>query len=166
MTTQKNYFRRFWPIVVLLVLIIATAFSYAYWDDLTKSDPRDITIGEGVTLDYVVTVDQTGNLVPDTAIIKDGDVTEVSYTYTVKLDKAVTTPLQLLVAESDKKIDGNSALGELFNVEISLSAETINFGADVEVTVTVTLNEPTEEQYDLIAGKILSFTLQFQAKQN
>jgi len=168
MTTQKNYFRRFWPVILLLVLIITTAFSYAYWDNLTKDDSSNITIGEGATLSFEVVVDPEGKkLVPEGTVLDDDEVEAITYTYTVSLDKDFTNPLDLAVTVSDKKIDNNEALADFFGVNIVKSAETINFGAGVTVTVTITLNEPdTKAEYDLIAGKILSFTLSFEAKRN
>ena len=90
MSAQKSYFRRYWPFVLIFVLALVTVFSYAYWDSLQESDDiDDITIGEGVTLSINKEVDLEGTLVPEEAVLKEGDVTEVVYKYTVSLDKEI-----------------------------------------------------------------------------
>jgi|GEM_PF-875423 len=166
MSAQKSYFRRYWPFVLIFVLALVTVFSYAYWDSLKKSDNiRDITIGEGVTLSINKVVDLKGNLVPEEAVLKEGDVTEVVYTYTVSLDKEILEEeeLNLVVECTNKAIDNNDALGDFFDVDINPKSTTIQ-NSPVEITVKVTLNAPTtKDEYDQIAGKQLSFTLNFTA---
>ncbi|HQC90053.1 MAG TPA: hypothetical protein PLO54_06220 [Bacilli bacterium] len=166
MSAQKSYFRRYWPFVLIFVLALVTVFSYAYWDSLEKSDDiDDITIGEGVTLSINKVVDLKGNLVPEEAVLKEGDVTEVVYTYTVSLDKEILEEeeLNLVVECTNKAIDNNDALGDFFDVDINPKSTTIQ-NSPVEITVKVTLNAPTtKDEYDQIAGKQLSFTLNFTA---
>lgn len=167
MTNEKNFFRRNWPFVLVLVLLLVTVFSYAYWDSLQETDtPDDIIIGEGVTLSINKNVTDSGTLVPEGAILKDGDVTEVVYEYTVTLDKQAAEDLELTVTCTEKKIDDDAELGDLFNVDIALSANEVNANRPVTVTVTVTLkaaDEISEEQYNLIKNQVLSFTLNFTA---
>ncbi|MGB4332102.1 MAG: hypothetical protein WBJ70_01920 [Bacilli bacterium] len=107
-----------------------------------------------------------GTLVPEEAVLKAGDVTEVVYKYTVSLDKddkEILEPLNLVVECMNKAIDNNEALGDFFNVTITPDSTTIQ-NSSVEVTVKVTLNAPTTKaEYDQIAGKPLSFTLNFTA---
>lgn len=163
MSAQKSYFRRYWPFVLIFVLALVTVFSYAYWDSLQESDDiDDITIGEGVTLSINKVVDLEGTLVPEEAVLKEGDVTEVVYKYTVSLDKEISEELNLVVECTNKAIDNNEDLGDFFNVTITPDSTTIQ-NSSVEVTVKVTLNAPTEAEYDQIAGKQLSFTLNFTA---
>ena len=164
MSAQKSYFRRYWPFVLIFVLALVTVFSYAYWDSLQESDDiDDITIGEGVTLSIKKVVDSEGTLVPEEAVLKEGDVTEVVYKYTVSLDKEILEALNLVVECTNKAIDNNEALGDFFNVTITPDSTTIQ-NSSVEVTVKVTLNAPaTKAEYDQIAGKQLSFTLNFTA---
>lgn len=164
MSAQKSYFRRYWPFVLIFVLALVTVFSYAYWDSLQESDDiDDITIGEGVTLSINKVVDLEGTLVPEEAVLKEGDVTEVVYKYTVSLDKEILEALNLVVECTNKAIDNNEALGDFFTVTITPNSTTIQ-NSSVEVTVKVTLNAPaTEGEYDQIAGKQLSFTLNFTA---
>ncbi|MGB4014590.1 MAG: hypothetical protein WBL47_02050, partial [Bacilli bacterium] len=55
-----------------------------------------------------------GTLVPEEAVLKAGDVTEVVYKYTVSLDKddkEILEPLNLVVECMNKAIDNNEALG-------------------------------------------------------
>jgi hypothetical protein len=164
MSAQKSYFRRYWPFVLIFVLALVTVFSYAYWDSLEKSDDiDDITIGEGVTLSINKVVVFEGTLVPEEAVLKEGDVTEVVYKYTVSLDKEISKALNLDVECTNKAIDGNEALGHLFTVTITPDLPTTIQNSPVEVTVKVTLNAPTEDEYDQIAGQQLSFTLNFTA---
>lgn len=167
MSAQKSYFRRYWPFVLIFVLALVTVFSYAYWDSLQESDDiDDITIGEGVTLSINKVVDLEVTLVPEEAVLKEGDVTEVVYKYTVSLDKddkEILEPLNLVVECTNKAIGNNEALGDFFNVTITPDSTTIQ-NSSVEVTVKVTLNAPTTKaEYDQIAGKPLSFTLNFTA---
>lgn len=164
MSAQKSYFRRYWPFVLIFVLALVTVFSYAYWDSLQESDDiDDITIGEGVTLSINKVVDLEGTLVPEEAVLKEGDVTEVVYKYTVSLDKEILEALNLVVECTNKAIDNKEALGDFFNVTITPDSTTIQ-NSSVEVTVKVTLNAPaTKAEYDQIAGKQLSFTLNFTA---
>jgi hypothetical protein len=164
MSAQKSYFRRYWPFVLIFVLALVTVFSYAYWDSLQESiDDDDITIGEGVTLSInKVVVSEEGTLVPKEAVLKAGDVTEVVYTYTVSLDKEISEELNLVVECTNKAIDGSEALGDFFDVDITPKSTTIQ-NSPVEIMVKVTLNAPTKDQYDQIAGKQLSFTLNFTA---
>lgn len=167
MTNEKNFFRRNWPFVLVLVLLLVTVFSYAYWDSLQKTDtPDDIIIGEGVTLSINKNVTLSGTLVPEGAILKDGDVTEVVYEYTVTLDKQAAKDLDLTVTCTEQKIDDDAELGKLFNVNIAPSASKVNKDSPVTVTVTVTLKAADEisvDQYNLIKNQVLSFTLNFTA---
>lgn len=165
MSAQKSYFRRYWPFVLIFVLALVTVFSYAYWDSLQESDDiDDITIGEGVTLSINKVVDLEGTLVPEEAVLKEGDVTEVVYKYTVSLDKEILERLNLVVECTNKAIDNNEALGDFFTVTITPDLPTTIQNSSVEVTVKVTLNAPaTKAEYDQIAGKQLSFTLNFTA---
>lgn len=164
MSAQKSYFRRYWPFVLIFVLALVTVFSYAYWDSLQESDDiDDITIGEGVTLSINKVVVVEGTLVPEEAVLKEGDVTEVVYKYTVSLDKDILEPLNLVVECTNKAIDNKEDLGHLFNVDITRKSTTIK-NSPVEITVKVTLNAPTTpDEYDQIKGKQLSFTLNFTA---
>lgn len=166
MSAQKSYFRRYWPFVLIFVLALVTVFSYAYWDSLEKSDDiDDITIGEGVTLSINNVVVLEGTLVPEEAVLKPGDVTEVVYEYTVSLDKVISEEeeLNLVVECTNKAIDNNDALGDFFNVDITPKSTTIQ-NSPVVITVKVTLSGPIpKDKYDQIAGKQLSFTLNFTA---
>ncbi len=164
MSAQKSYFRRYWPFVLIFVLALVTVFSYAYWDSLQESDDiDDITIGEGVTLSINKVVNLEGTLVPEEAVLKEGDVTEVVYKYTVSLDKEILEALNLVVECTNKAIDNNEDLGDFFNVTITPDSTTIQ-NSSVEITVKVTLNAPaTKAEYDQIKGKQLSFTLNFTA---
>jgi hypothetical protein len=146
MSAQKSYFRRYWPFVLIFVLALVTVFSYAYWDSLQESDDiDDITIGEGVTLSINKVVVLEGTLVPEEAVLKPGDVTEVVYTYTVSLDKEISEELNLVVECTNKAIGNNEALGDFFNVTITPDSTTIQ-NSSVEVTVKVTLNAPTQSR--------------------
>ena len=162
MRTKGNLFKRFWPLVIFLFLMAGTAFTYAFWDSLNKSDTQDITIGEGVTLIVTCDVEPEGTLVPESAILKEGDVTEVEYTYTVSLDKEIIEPLSLTVICSEITIDGNENLGNLVNVSIEAPEEIQN--TSVTVTVKVTLDEPdTEEDYNSVINQDISLKLEFTA---
>jgi hypothetical protein len=116
-----------------------------------------------VTLSINKVVDLEVTLVPEEAVLKEGDVTEVVYKYTVSLDKEILEALNLVVECTNKAIDNDEDLSDFFNVTITPDSTTIQ-NSSVEITVKVTLNAPaTKAEYDQIAGKQLSFTLNFTA---
>lgn len=81
----------------------------------------------------------------------------------MSLDKKISEELNLVVECTNKAIDNDEDLSDFFNVTITPDSTTIQ-NSSVEVTVKVTLNAPTTKaEYDQIAGKQLSFTLNFTA---
>lgn len=170
MKTNKNYFKRFWPVILVIVFLITATLTYAYWDSLTGDEPGDIIIGEGVTLKVEGELfGDSGNLVPEGSVLKDGDVEELVFNYTVKLDKEITGTLNLDITYVVGLKEGTATeaeqgyLDKLVNLVIVPSSTTLG-NTPIQVTVTVTLNEPgNQTEYDFIKEKELTFTLTFTA---
>lgn len=154
--------------VVLLVLLVSLSAGlvFAFWDQLSQTKAEVINVGEGVVLevDAVAEVPSGKFLVPAGVVLKEDDVEEVVLTYNVKLDQPAVGALNLaVVVESNVLVGGYATYADLVNINIELADPTVN-EADVLVTVTVTLDQPTtEEIYDAIANKAISFTLTFTA---
>ena len=155
--------------VVLLVLLVSLSAGlvFAFWDQLSQTKAEVINVGEGVVLEVAAVAEVPSGkfLVPAGVVLKANDVEEVVLTYNVKLDQAAVDALNLAVVESDVLVGGAATYADLVNINIALASATVN-GADVLVTVTVTLDEPaTEAIYDAIKNKAISFTLTFTATQ-
>ena len=155
--------------VVLLVLLVSLSAGlvFAFWDQLSQTKAEVINVGEGVVLEVAAVAEVPSGkfLVPAGVVLKANDVEEVVLTYNVKLDQAAVDALNLAVVESDVLVGGAATYADLVNINIALASATVN-GADVLVTVTVTLDEPaTEEIYNAIANQAISFTLTFTATQ-
>jgi hypothetical protein len=170
-------------IIIVAVAVFAIALTsvatFAYWDNLQKTD-SDVVIaaGEGVTL-QVSNLGQSvgGTLVPSGVILKDGDITEATLSYTVSLDKefdASKNAIALDVAIANLKIGGIGADSVVEGIDTQALLALINFdytaqytmqsGSPTQVTITVTMTEPqTEEYYKLLAGKNISFDVVFSA---
>ena len=171
MTIREKRFNRLWPLIVILLLVVSVV-SYAYWDNLEKEiDSPGITIGEGVTLVVAnPTAVSTGNLVPTGAVLKDGDVVSIEYTYKVSLDKEVVNALNLVVSVADWNLGVGITPEEktaLTNgiLEVQVAHPNTIHNNEETVTVTVSLNDTnlTEDLYNKIAGKTFTFTLKFVA---
>ena len=147
---------------MLTLTTLATA-TFAYWDLLTKTQDETLEIGNGVELivEAQAKAPEGKVLVPSTAVLKPGDVTEIVLTYNVRINEPISSNLDLTVTYSDVKIGLDSTNKDLVNISINLATSDLN-STDVLVTVTVTLNEPTNEaQYNAIKNQPITFTLTF-----
>lgn len=165
--------RRSIIVAVAVIAIAATSVAtFAYWDNLSRTD-EDVVIaaGEGVTLE-VSDLSQVvnGNLVPSGVIMKDGDITSATLTYTVGLDKefdSATHGVSFDVTVTDLKINGvavdDEAVKGLLNFAFN-KTNVITSGSATTVEIVITMNMPADEaQYNAIAGKTISFDVNFQA---
>lgn len=157
-------------LLILFVVIGGSASAFAYWDSLTVDQTgNSVTLGNGVTLTISSsTADSVLELVPASAIVKPGDTTSIVFTYNVKLDEAVTTALNLTTTVSNIQV-GAVDNATLANVVVATTggAVTVN-GSDVQVTVTLTLNDPADEAaYTALqaAGPTITFDVNFTAAQ-
>ena len=153
--------------IIVALLLGGTAFAFSWWDNLSQTQNETIEIGEGVTLNVsaVATAPAGKVLVPAGVVLKANDVEEIVLTYNVKLDQTALAALNLSVVASNVQIGGSTDNIDLVNIDISQASATVN-GADVLVTVTVTIDEPsTQAIYDLIKNQAITFTLTFAGSQ-
>lgn len=151
--------------VMIFALATTVGVTYAYWDMLTAQRTEDdiITLGSGGTISIYATVNsETGKtLVPSGVPLGVNDVTSVTLTYTIRLNKQYTSPLALSATVTNILIDGSPTYASLVSIPVSGDI-TINGGADATVVLTITLTEPTsQEAYNAIAGKAITFTVTF-----
>jgi len=156
-------------IAALLIAIVlgGSAFAYAWWDNLSKTEEETLTIGSGVTLEVaaVATAPAGKVLVPESVVLKANDVESITLTYNVKLDQTALNPLTLTVSASNILVAGSATNSGLVNIDITQGSATVN-GTDVLVTVVITLTEPaTVEVYNAIIDQPITFTLTFSAAQ-
>lgn len=155
-------------LIVLLVMLMLglTYTSFAFWDQLTKTDNITVNIGEGKEITLAVEVDTTdGVLIPNGKVLGTNEVYSVTKEFTVTLDNETQNDLNLSVDASDINIGGDETYEDLVIISIDLSTPTIQKGAPVTVTVTIQLEEPSDStSYGAIYGKTIAFTLKFAAK--
>lgn len=149
--------------LIALVVIGGSAGAFAYWDNLEQVKVDEtITIGAGVALTVSDIVASTDTLIPSGAIVKTGDVTSIVYTYDVALDTALASDLNLSVTVTNIEVGGVAYAGDDINIVVSAPA-TIN-STTVQVTVTITLDDPADQSaYDAIVDGVVTFDLTFLA---
>jgi len=162
--------RKLLALLILFVVIGGSAGAFAYWDNLSVDDTNNsITIGNGVNLSFTESVTATTSLVPAGVIIKSGDVTEVVYTYNVDLNEILGSPLTLTVTVDGQAINGNTGLGAAYvGTAVTVGGVASNTGdlngdATTIVTVTITLNEPSQADYLLVANQAITFNVNLTA---
>ncbi len=149
-------------IVLLLFTFGGSAYAFALWDDLDQSTDVTITVGEGVTLTVNPETFSDGNLIPEGAVQKAGDVTEIVITFTLNLDQVVVEELDLAVTVENLLINNDATYAGLVNTVV-VSPTTIH-NDEVTVTVTVTLSEPADQtEYDAIKNQNITFDVTFLA---
>ena len=160
--------RKLLLMLVITLMFAGTGVAYGYWDNLVvEENDVTITVGEGVTLTVSVKdAIPTGVLVPSGAVLKTGDLTQVQFTYNVKLDKTVLTDLDLTVVASNIQINGSSTNASLVNIVITDDNSAKVNSTDVVVTITVTLSEPSSlAVYNAVYNQDITFDLTFTATQ-
>lgn len=129
-------------IITLLTLLLCVSLAigaYAWWDFTTKDDSTDISVGDYVTLTLSdgVLSPADKNLVPEGALLGPDDVTELTVTYTLSIDKELATSATINV-----EIDNPDE--DLFVITYNLSDTTVNQGDTITLTVTVSLIDDAE----------------------
>lgn len=154
--------------LLLLTLTTTVTVTYAWWNKLTETKNETINLGEGVAVkvNAVAVVPAGKKLVPSgKAILSDNQVDAVELKYEVKLNRAVSTALNLTVVASEVKIGGETTYADLVNISISAPATLLD-QTPQEVVVTVRITEPANEtEYDAIINKAITFTLTFTVAQ-
>ncbi len=160
--------RKLLAVLIVTLLFAGTGVAYGYWDNLVvEENDVTITVGKGVTLSVSVKdAIPSGVLVPSGAVLKSGDLTQVQFSYNVKLDQAVTTDLDLSVVADNVKINGSTTNAGLVNISITDDNSGKVNSTDVVVTITVTLTEPADlAAYQAIYDQDITFDLTFTATQ-
>ena len=167
-------------IISLVILMLGLTYtSFAFWDQLTKSDDITVNIGEGKKIDvsFVMAPEEGKTLIPVGAVLGPDDVSEVNVKIKVVLDNEVVNPLKLEVTKTQVLIDGVTTHAGLINVIISKDKEFIQLkNDDVIVDVVITLTEPSIgppsgypdadaaiAAYEAIKNKEVKITLTFTA---
>lgn len=160
-------------IAVFAVIILGgSSVAFAFWDKLAvnRLESSIVTIGQGLELqveDVVLNPATTGNLIPASAVLKQGDTYEVELTYTVKFEMTVEETLDLSVLVSNIKVDGADNPFGLIKVEVANPGVIAN--DDVVVTLTVSIDdselqaEDYEAAYLALANNDITFTVSFAA---
>ena len=157
-------------VVLLAILVVGgTSIAYAWWDSLTVNSTENnvITIGEGLDLvvaNAVIDPLTDGTLIPASAVLKTGDTYQIDIDYTVSLDYAVSTPLNLAVTVSNILIDGVADTNTYVIISVTNPGTVGN--SDVTVTLSVTLDDaPADPVAAKLAleGATISFDIEFAA---
>ncbi len=161
--------RKLLAVLIITLLFAGTGVAYGYWDNLVVEENNvTLTVGKGVTLS--VTVDSAipaGKvLVPSGAVLKANDLTQIQFSYTVKLDQTTNSDLNLSVVADNVKINGSTDNAGLVNITITDDNSGKVNSSDVTVTITVTLTEPSDlATYQAIYDQAITFDLTFTATQ-
>ncbi|MFA6860483.1 MAG: hypothetical protein WCR30_03760 [Clostridia bacterium] len=163
-------------LAVLAVLVIgSSSVAFSWWDRLTLAENENniITMGEGLEIvvdEVVINPTEAGNLIPVSAVEKQGDTYSVVLTYTIRFEATLEEELNLSATVSDIKVNEVANPYNLIKVVVANPGTIQN--EDVVVTLTVTidetnvLTEATEAQeraYEAIANKAISFKVTFSA---
>ena len=153
-------------LVVALTIFLGgtTAAGFAWWDSLEDSENNvTLPIGEGVTLSVNLDEQTDGSLIPEGAIEKTGDVTEVDVEFTVELNTTdLANELDLSVVVSNIQIGGEDTYASLVNTNVN--APSTIFNSPETVIITVTLDEPVDQtEYDAISNEDITFDVTFEA---
>jgi hypothetical protein len=158
-------------LVLIFFISISSMKAYAYYEDsqtayIDENKPQEL-------LSQTLVTEEGKHLVPTGSILGVDDVEEVVFVYRL----FVQNGLVLNVDASNLAFNGQelSEVDDLFNftfVQKELNKDTLHTnlfegseqGRFIEVTLTVSMNNPTLEQYQLVANKVMNFDVLFQSK--
>ena len=159
-------------LVLVFFISISTMKAYAYYEDantdyITEEHPQ-------VLLSQKMMTEAGKRLVPSGSILGVNDVEEVVFSYRV----FVQDGLKLEVEESNILFNGQElgVVQDLFNFDYSISVleedalhtnlfEASEAGYFVEVVLRVSMENPSLEEYEMVANKAMTFEVIFQANQ-
>jgi predicted ribosomally synthesized peptide with SipW-like signal peptide len=161
---------------LIMLAMLVSGFTYAYWAASVTGNNDTATgtvqIGVGETYTTTVTVgDQTGGiLVPSGYADDSGETESVELTFPVSWDGDAAIDGMtgsLVVTIGDVLVGGVENPYGLINVAFTANYSIIANGSDVEVLVTITMNEPADQtEYAAVANKNITFTLTFTVTPN
>jgi len=163
---------------LLLLLIFGTTTAYAYWDRTQVTTPSNtIQLGVGATLEVTETIGGSGseNLIPYGAFRGENEVYEVVFAYDIELNKAG----KVAILAKNITIDGSEDNAVLVLIDIYETDPNVVPTNGLLLTLTgsageyegsmfvkVMLSMPTSQaQYDAVAGKEISFVIEFSAEE-
>lgn len=165
--------KRFIIALLLMISLVVSGFTYAYWASSVTGDSDaavgtvQVGSGDAVTINAVVNDLTTSGqiLVPSGFANDPGEVEQVVLTFSVEWvdDNALTgiVPADITMTVSNVLVDGLS--NSLVNVTPSVSNPTqIALGSTVTFIINVTLDQPLNvSEYNSVAGKTITFDLTF-----
>lgn len=152
-------------VILIFFVSLSTSRVYGYYED---SSTQYISTSETYIKITEKVVSSNGmNLIPTGAIAGENDIEEIVYTYTVFVQDGVlfgfsiqNIMLNSQIATDDIKdvfeFDFELNAVKRDHIQVDLFDESIE-GNYFEITVTLSMNFPTQEQYLLLAGGQLEF---------
>jgi hypothetical protein len=125
-------------------MILGTTTAFAVWDTLTDSESgNNVQIGQGLDLSTTTTVTVADwldgdQLVPSSAILQNGDVTEANAIYDVNFTGDLIANLYLDVNYDSLLIGGVSTYNSLVNITYSWSYDGSTFTDDFDYVTNTT----------------------------
>lgn len=162
-------------LILSLVLIFFISLSfvriYSYSEDLNT--PQITSEKTHLLISQKLETDEGKELVPRGAILGENDTEEVVFTYIIFVQEGIEIDYYINNIEINEEIVSNDFIG-LFDFEFeidSLGSDTIQIdlfgekqeGYYLEITLILSMNFPTYEQYFQIAGQQLSFEITFES---
>lgn len=158
-------------LVLIFFISISTMKAYAYYEDskinyINEESPQ-------LLLNQKMVTEEGKRLVPKGSILGVNDIEEVVFEYQVFVQEG----LELSVDESNlrfnglEKVQAEGLFNFTYNIEL-LEQDTLHTnlfegseqGYFVLVTLTVSMNNPSVEQYQMVANTALTFDVLFQSK--
>jgi len=154
-------------LVVILIFFVSlsTVRVYGYYDD---SDTQYLSETETkIKIMESIQTSNGKNLVPTGVILGINDTEEIIYTYKVFIQDGIDFEYYIQNLSINNEIASND-VNDLFNFEFEvkkLEKENIQVdlfnqsldGRFVEITVILTMNMPSESQFNIVFGQQLSF---------
>lgn len=159
----------FFSLVLIFFVFIGSVRVYGFYEDTKITQLTDVNTHEILTQNLVT--DSNKNLVPKGSILGVDDVEEVVFEYQVFVQKN----LEIDFLAENLTINGeeiNEDLLSLFNFDfeqVILQDESIQTGLldgredgyFTKITLTVSMNNPTYNEYKLLAGQAINFDVLF-----
>lgn len=169
---KNRLFRTSLILVLFLALIGITYASFAYWDQLTENDTIEVGVGEATTIE-ISSEETSDTLIPEEAIVGNGETKKITFTYTVKVNNLKPnmyldiTRGEVYVINTSESVNGliNVYINEVETIvdqitEYELSEDSFTF------SISITMKNPKDQdEYNKIAGQSIKFDLTIQAKQ-
>ena len=170
-------------IAIMFAIVALGTSTYAYWSSikLTEVTNQQVIIGEGrvatVTASLIATLPEGKYLVPNGQAAHsrnpNNSVDSVTFKYEVKWEDdlvMVGTKAPLTVTITNLRLGESNAYNGLVNTVIRIesvqtennASQDIERGANTEVTIVLTLTEPSNEwDYNAIINKNITFNVTF-----